>query len=121
MLNSSYLSANSIDYEATLERFCGREDHFEKYLLEFKENYSLKKLEKAIQNEDIGSAFFSAHDLKGTSGNLGMTNLYKSSCKLTELLRNIQHPDMVRIKSTFTELQNDYKKIIEVLEKGITQ
>ena len=64
---------------------------------------------------------FSAHDLKGTSGNLGMTNLYRSSCKLTELLRNVQYPDMARIKSTFDELQNDFNKIIEILEKGITE
>ena len=121
MLNSDFLKANGIEYETTLERFCGREDLFEKYLLEFKENYSLKKLEKAIQNEEIGTAFFSAHDLKGTSGNLGMTNLYKISCKLTELLRNVQYPDMARIKSTFEELQNDFNNIIEVLEKGITE
>ncbi len=121
MLNSEFLTANGIDYEATLERFCGREDHFEKYLLEFKENYSLQKLENAILHEEIGPAFFSAHDLKGTSGNLGMTNLYRTSCKLTELLRNVQYPDMVRIKSTFEELQNDFNKIIEILEKGITE
>ena len=121
MLNSDFLKANGIEYETTLERFCGREDLFEKYLLEFKKNYSLQKLEKAITNEEIGPAFFSAHDLKGTSGNLGMTNLYKISCKLTELLRNVQYPDMARIKSTFDELQNVFKNIIEVLEKGITE
>ena len=46
------------------------------------------KLQGALAQGDLGTAFTAVHALKGTVGNLSLTPMYKDVCELTELLRS---------------------------------
>lgn len=74
------------DYEDAYMRLL-TDERIEKFLKKFVEIDDVGKLEAALSEKDYGEAFMRAHDLKGTSSNLGFTELYKSSSVLCEELR----------------------------------
>jgi HPt (histidine-containing phosphotransfer) domain-containing protein len=60
----------------------------EKFMLKFVEAGECSLLEEAVARGDFKDAFMKAHDIKGTSANLGFTALFESSSALCEALRD---------------------------------
>ena len=44
-------------------------------------------LESAVNSKDPQGAFTALHNLKATTGNVGLTNVYEPVCEMTEALR----------------------------------
>lgn len=57
------------------------------FLADFLEDENYGELQKAMNTQDIESAFRAAHSLKGICQNFGYQQLYQSSSCLTEILR----------------------------------
>ena len=74
------------DYEDASMRLMN-DERIERYLKKFIEIDDFGKLTAALSQSDYHEAFMHAHDLKGTSSNMGFSDLYRSSSTLCEALR----------------------------------
>jgi len=101
------------DFEDVKKRLFN-EDFVKKFVLKFKEDNTYQNLIKSFNEEDYDEAFRFVHTLKGTSVNLGFDDLYRSSCNLTECLRNKNIEDA---RNFLPAVQEDYQKVIELIEK----
>ncbi|MDQ6979418.1 MAG: response regulator [Mariprofundaceae bacterium] len=82
----------SIDFDALMTKLGGNKELLLKLLTMFKERFAdaSVQLSTALQNNDISSALYLLHDLKGTAGNLCATPLSESSEHLHDFL--VQNP-----------------------------
>lgn len=76
------------DYQLTLGRFMGNEKMYMKFLGMLFQDENLDKLGDALEQMDIQGAFEAAHTLKGVTGNMGLTPLYETVCRIVEPLRS---------------------------------
>jgi len=74
------------DYEDAYLRLLS-DERIERFVKKFVDIDDFGKMTAALSQRDFHEAFMRAHDLKGTSSNLGFTELYKSSSELCEALR----------------------------------
>ncbi len=96
-----------------IARFGGNEALLVRFLLKFREDESFSRLEKALSRKDQKTAFLAAHTLKGICANLGFTNLYLASSRITEHLR---HGDIARAQAEFPSLKEGYRALISALD-----
>lgn len=75
------------DYITTMERFVNNEALYLRLLGKLFSSNELRELESALESGEKEKAFQAAHTLKGVTGNLGLTPLYKAVCGLVEPLR----------------------------------
>ena len=74
------------DYEDASLRLMN-DERIERFLKKFIELDDCSAMLAALDAKDYKTAFLKAHDLKGTSSNMGFTELYRSSFELCEALR----------------------------------
>ena len=82
------LISQGVDYNTALERFMGKDDLYERFLVKFLDDENFSKLGENIKAGNIGEAFKCAHTLKGLSGNLGFDNLLEEDVRIVEILRS---------------------------------
>ena len=75
------------DYRTTMARFVGNEAMYLHFLDLLFQDENLDKLISSLDSGDLTRAFEAAHTLKGVTGNLGLTPLYESICRIVEPLR----------------------------------
>ena len=100
------------DYEETVTRMMG-EARVRKYIGRFAENTTFIKLEENMKNGDYENAFLEAHNLKGMSMNIGVTELAEVSSELTEALRNGPKGD---VNGLFEAVKEKYEKVIDLMQ-----
>ena len=103
------------DYADVVNRFV-TEENVNRFVVRFLSDDSFSKLETAINDKDVESAFLAAHTLKGISRNLGFANLGKSSAELTEVLRG---KTFVGAEQLFAGVKEDYGQIVNAIKKFI--
>lgn len=77
------------DYEDASLRLMN-DERIERFLRKFIELDDCSAMLAALDAKDYKTAFLKAHDLKGTSSNMGFTSLYQTSVELCEALRDGQ-------------------------------
>lgn len=82
------LEAYGADIPGLTERFMGDLTLYETCYQLFLEEPDQAELRDALARQDYEAALLAAHSVKGTSGNLGLTPLYRAACALTDSLRN---------------------------------
>lgn len=87
----------NVNYKETLERFCGNETIYKKFLKRFLEDSTYLNLEQAWEKHDYEEIEKNAHTLKGVAGNLGLTNLFNSSNNLFQTIKKREYKDIERI------------------------
>lgn len=97
------------DYQDVIRRLANKQI-VDRIVVKFKEDKTFNNLQEAIKQKDYKEAFRFVHTLKGTSANLGFSNLYKSTNILTESLRN----------NIYDHLEEEYKKVIKDYQEIIT-
>lgn len=75
------------DFKTIEGCFMGDYALYERCLKMFFSEKNMDLLEKTMSYKDYLGAFEAAHALKGLTGNLGLTRLYKVLCDLVESLR----------------------------------
>lgn len=99
------------DYDGVISRML-KEERVKKFVLKFKNDPTFDLLTESLQNENYKEAFRAAHTIKGLCQNLGFERLYKSSCVLTEALRDGEKP---KDDSMYQQVKCDYEQIINAL------
>ncbi len=98
-----------------MARCMGRVDLFVKWLKMFKKDNAFERLTAALDAGDVKEAFEAAHALKGTSGNLGMKELYEADCHITDLLRG--DGDLEAARAYYPVVKCAYDKILDLLDQ----
>ena len=84
-----------------------------KFLIKFLDDESCKNIFDNLEKHDIKEAFRAAHTLKGICQNLGLGTLYKSSCDVTEALRDGKNDVTDKMLS---KLKDDYEMTVSTIE-----
>lgn len=114
-MNEQKLKSAGINYAEGLDRFCGREDIYKKYLLKLLESDYMDRLSNAIREKKLEEAFRISHDIKGTSGNLSLTYFYHSICMLVEALRNGQPDEQITL--LYEKARKDYDSAVAAVQE----
>ena len=115
LMNVDILKSAGIDYDSGVERFSGLDAVYQKFLRMFPDDPSYNNTIDAIKKEDYEGAFTSAHTLKGTAGNLSLSELYKTCSLLVEDLRVKKTDNLTTHLDAMTE---SYKKTTEAIKKA---
>lgn len=115
VMNIEILKSADIDYDSGVERFSGLDAVYQKFLRMFPEDPSYNSTIDAIKNEDYENAFTYAHTLKGTAGNLSLSELYRTTSLLVEDLR-VKKTD--NLTTRLAEVTESYKKTTEAIKKA---
>ncbi len=114
-MNIDILKSADIDYDSGVERFSGLDAVYQKFLRMFPEDPSYNNTIEAIKKEDYEEAFTFAHTLKGTAGNLSLSELYRTTSLLVEDLRVKKTENLTALLTNVTE---SYKKTTEAIKKA---
>ena len=103
------------DYEDVMGRL-RKDERVQKFLLKFLDDKSYGLLCSSLEEKNMDEAFRAAHTIKGVCQNLSITNLYHSSSKLSERLRNGQAYGE-DIEPLLEQVKADYEKVIDSIGK----
>ena len=81
------LAAAGLDYEDGVRRCGGSPELYEKLLELFLEDSNMAEARQHLEAQDLDGFFGNIHEVKGMSGNLSITELYRISSQVVELLR----------------------------------
>ncbi|MFA6829583.1 MAG: Hpt domain-containing protein [Bacilli bacterium] len=109
-----FLKLNGVDVDGCMERFCGNKDLYFKFVRKFSSDTNFEDCKASMDKKDYAAAFRFAHNLKGVSGNLGLSKLYSDTCVVVEFLRANKNEEAVK---AFPQLEQTYKIFVEVLSK----
>lgn len=101
-----------VDYSATLARFLGKEDFYQKVTLKFLKDTNMQTLEDALARSDASTAFKATHTLKGLAANLGFDALLVPLTPMVEILRK---GSLDGIDPLLTQLRERYQATMDVL------
>lgn len=98
-------------YEEVLSRLSS-ERLVNKFVLKFLTDPSYDLLVRSMESKDWPEAFRAAHTIKGVCQNLDFTRLYRSSCQLSEALRNGVTPEA---PSLLEQVKADYAQTVAAI------
>lgn len=110
-MDAEALRAYGIDLEKGLKICMGSPAFYKKILLIFRDTNSLARARAALAARDYKAMFLCMHELKGTSGNAGLTALYDASVPLVEALRAADM-DETRVNALFAAVQAAYDRAL---------
>lgn len=85
-----------------------------RFVLKFPDDPSMQQLRDAVAAKDIETSFRSVHTLKGLSGVLSFTQLYKASWDLTEQLRpRLDQAD----EKLLEQVEREYKLCVDSIKE----
>lgn len=105
------LKAFGCNVEEGLARCMNNEAFYIMLVNKFIASTDLSKLENALKDNDLETAFKEAHSLKGVCGNLSLTPLYNIVCEMVEPLRNRVNQDYIPLFNKLNQLFNDLKAL----------
>lgn len=108
------LISQGVDYNTALERFMGKDDLYERFLVKFLDDENFSKLGENIKAGNVGEAFKCAHTLKGLSGNLGFDNLLEEDARIVEILRS---GSLDGVEELYEILREKYQKLCDTIKK----
>jgi len=103
------------DYDDVFSRL-RKDDRIRKFLLKVLDDKSYELLLNSVASRDMAEAFRAAHTLKGVCQNLSLTRLYKSSSRLSDVLRDRQEYGE-DIAEALEPVKEDYTQMIEYIGK----
>ena len=115
MLDREQLAEYGINYESGIQRFMGKDEMFERFLLKFLADPSYENLRAAVESGDCQEAFAQAHTLKGVAANLAMDDLYQTVFEATEAFRA---GNFEAGKAQLSQITEKYERLVGFL-KGL--
>lgn len=108
--------ALSFSLAEPLERFCGNELLYTRFLKKFIADGTYAELAKAMEDADADTILRAAHTLKGVSANLGLDALTAASAEMVSAVRSHVPADAPEMQALFASLKAVYETTIQVLE-----
>ncbi|MGI5963603.1 MAG: Hpt domain-containing protein [Lawsonibacter sp.] len=106
------LCAAGIDVDDALERLMGSEALLERFLKKFLEDSNYQTLCAAIREEDWDKSLSASHALKGLSGNLSMTELYRL---FTQQVTQLRAGDYAEAQAMMGEITENYERVAQAI------
>ncbi len=107
------LEALGVNTEEALHRFSGNSALYLKMLGKVTTAVNDLEVMPCIEKEDYETAVTNAHTLKGVTGNLSLTPLYKAYTDITNLLREQKYAEAKELLEKTLPVQNDIMACIE--------
>lgn len=85
-----------VDVDEAMERFMGNTSLYERMLKKFPDIIISAAIQPDFDCEDYADIIEKAHAVKGTTGNLSITPLYKAYTEIVSLLR-AQQPEQAKV------------------------
>jgi len=103
-----------IDFEDGVKRVMNNKAFFIKMLVKFKDDPNIKNLEAALAANDYEKAQVAAHTLKGLSGNLSLTELFKQSREIEAQIKtkSVNPGQLDILKDIYTQTLVEIEKVI---------
>ena len=101
--------------EEALPRFLNDREFYGQCAVELASELRVGELRAALCKGDRAMAMDIAHDLKGFSGSLGLTPIYKETCRLLDLLRRNELTQAERCLLGVERPCREYIRIIQNL------
>ncbi|MBO5999491.1 MAG: Hpt domain-containing protein [Lachnospiraceae bacterium] len=111
MLTIDSLKAFGADTDDGLGRCMGNESLYLRLAGIILQDPGFDTLRKAIEENDLDTAFEAAHALKGALGNLSLTPIYEPVCEITELLRGRTETDYAPLVGKILEGRDRLKEL----------
>lgn len=111
-MNRYKLYKAGIDTNEGINRFCGKAEIYEQYLVAFPNDQNYDAMCLAIRSGDVKAAFSAAHALKGVAGNLSLVKLYTDIIPLVEELRA---GSLTNAAGLLKAVSEDYIAVVTVL------
>ncbi len=96
------------DIDGGLERFLDDKELYIRCLTRFSHDPVLLNLKECIREENWKGAYEAAHSLKGSSGTLNITPVYKAARNITTLLVGDYTPDKAQLDGLMDKLSEVY-------------
>ena len=105
------------DMDSALERFMGKSQLLEMMLKKLPDSIEQNSgIECDIATGNLSNAISKTHTLKGNTGNLSVTPLYKAYTEITDFLRQEKIPEAQVKLQEILPVQN---KIVETIKKHL--
>lgn len=101
------------DTKGAINRLLNNEETYLVFLNKYKGTFHVDELGEYLKEEKYQEAFDCVHNIKGATGNLGLTPLYSAASNLTEKLRA---KDYAGLDSIYNELAEAYKTFLSIVE-----
>ncbi len=108
------LAPYGIDYDEAMERMGGSIDFFKQLAMKYLNDTHYVDLVAAMEAKDYSEADEAAHTLKGVSGNLSMTTLYKAATAVSDALFQGEYQ---AAEALMPQVKAAHEKAVEGLEK----
>lgn len=112
-MNEEILKKAGIDYEDGVRRCGDSADLYEKLLGMFLEDENFQAAKACLDGGDYEGLFQHVHEIKNISGNVSITDLYRTSSHVVALLRA---KDYDNIPAAFNEMADAYKMAVEAIK-----
>ncbi len=109
------LKNHNVNVNEAIERFMGNRALYEQMLKKFPDAVSTHPVLEHIDSGNYDTAVANAHTLKGVSGNLSLTDIYRAYTEIVQLLRDGK-PEQARIK--LVDIIPAQTDIIECINAG---
>lgn len=107
------LKTMGVDVEEAVERFVGNAALYEKMLRTFPKMIRNSEVDPDFDGNDYEDIIEKTHAIKGTSGNLSLTPIYKAYTDIVDLLRSGKPEEARQVLKDVLPVQ---EKILECIE-----
>ncbi|MCR5421304.1 MAG: Hpt domain-containing protein [Lachnospiraceae bacterium] len=111
MITIEALKEFGTDTDTGLKRVMGKEELYLRLVKTIPQNEGFAKLEEALENNDLNSAFEAAHGLKGVLCNLELSPLSDRVVEITEHLRAKDDADYRSMMEEILKLKDRLEQI----------
>lgn len=108
------LKTMGVDVEEAVERFVGNAALYEKMLRTFPKMIRNSEVDPDFDGNDYADIIEKTHAIKGTSGNLSLTPIYKAYTDIVDLLRGGKPEEARQVLKDVLPVQ---EKILECIER----
>ncbi len=108
------LKTMGVDVEEAVERFVGNAALYEKMLRTFPKMIRNSEVDPDFDGNDYADIIEKTHAIKGTSGNLSLTPIYKAYTDVVDLLRGGKPEEARQVLKDVLPVQ---EKILECIER----
>lgn len=119
-MNTEILKEAGIDYEAGLARFLNNISFYENVLDAFARETALDRAKAAYRSDDIPALLEAAHEVKGSSGNVGLVNVFLAAGALTALLRKGDF-SKEELDTAFSSFETTYRSAQQAIRRALEE
>ena len=115
MLNAEILIQGGIAFDKGVSRFLDDRALYESVLIAFLDDKTFAEASEAFVKRDLKALYIAVHTLKGASGTMDMTDLYRATCDMTDTLRATEAPDEDKLVWQYAEISGAYERVVKAI------